>query len=180
MNNILHLTSTLKILILLELAVGSYSQERQNGIVRRYHDNGSVAAEINYKNGKKDGLFKNWYDNGQVHETGIFSNDSLVGYLMIYYPDGKRSSESYRNDQHELHGLSLNWYQNGVLQDSGMYVHGRRHGEWRRHFKNGQLQFIKHYNLGTVNGKCVFFDEQGDTTRIEILQDGKKVRVKQY
>ena len=45
--------------------------------VSRYHDNGQLKEEANYKDGKQDGLYQRWHSNGQLKEEGNFKDGEL-------------------------------------------------------------------------------------------------------
>ena len=115
-------------LILALIITGSKCSTDQNiekdGVLRRYHSNGKVLAEITFKDGKKHGPYKSWYDNGQLHEESNFENDSIAGKSVTYYKNGKRNSVFNRAPNRKLNGPSFFWYENGVLADSGRYENG--------------------------------------------------------
>lgn len=157
-----------------------HAEKERDGVVRRFHANGKVLAEITYKNGKKNGVFKSWYDNGQLHEESYYENDSLVGQVISYYKNGKKNYEHYWNKVHNFDSLSLFWYEDGTLGDSGRYENGNLQGEWKRFYKSGMLQYIRNYTRGQLDGKCISFKENGDTLKVELYRSGELIESKDY
>lgn len=152
----------------------------RDGIVREYHKNGKLLSEINYKNGKIEGLLRSWYDNGQLHDSAYFEKGKVIGYAVAYYRNGNKNREENWNEHEVLHGLSQFWYEDGVLGDSGWYYNGSPDREWRRYHKNGQLQHIKNYAHGKLNGKSIFLKENGDTIKVQTYNKGEIIESKDY
>lgn len=152
------------------------NDQRKNGTFREYHENGKLAAEINYKDGKLHGILRKWYDNGQLHDSSYFKNGEPVGYSVSYYRNGKKNYENYWSEAHKLDSISRFWYDNGKIGNEGYYQNGKLHGEWRMYYKNGRLESIINYDRGDKQGKSIYFNENGDTSRVELYEKGKLVK----
>ncbi|WP_394967104.1 hypothetical protein [uncultured Helicobacter sp.] len=94
------------------------------GIVRLYHNNGTLAWEISFKDGKQDGWTKWYYDNGQVRTQMFFVNGDANGESLWYYRHGAlRERGNYANDL--ANGESKLYTPSGVLEYTIIYRDGR-------------------------------------------------------
>ncbi len=94
------------------------------GIVRLYHNNGTLAWEISFKDGKQDGWTKWYYDNGQVRTQMFFVNGDANGESLWYYRHGAlRERGNYANDL--ANGESKLYTPSGVLKYTIIYRDGR-------------------------------------------------------
>jgi antitoxin component YwqK of YwqJK toxin-antitoxin module len=61
----------------------------ENGVQKKWYDNGQLAIELNVKNGVYDGSWKEWYTNGQIGIVSTRKNGKFFGEKKEYYVDGK-------------------------------------------------------------------------------------------
>jgi antitoxin component YwqK of YwqJK toxin-antitoxin module len=104
-----------------------------NGIRRAYRQDGTLLAEVTYKDSIRDGLARNFYKNGKIQ-------------LEMTYVKGIR------------HGDAYTYYEDGDLYQVTPYVHGKRNGIQRKYYKgnvlmaeipfenNEQVEGIKEYS----------------------------------
>ena len=117
------------------------SNNAENVIEKRWHDNGQLEFEGSYKHGKKHGTHKWWYPNGQLE----FEEN---------YQHGKK------------HGLFRGWWKNGKLDYEGSFKYNQRDGLWKGYYENGQLRKETDFLLQRkLSEQC--FDEQGDSAECE-------------
>lgn len=92
---------------------GSFLKE---GLYRKWHENGQIAVEENFKNGKQEGLGKSWHENGQVKAEGNYKNGKLEGLWKEWYPNGQIQLEADFKDG-KSQGLWKMWLLNGQIMD---------------------------------------------------------------
>jgi len=57
------------------------SDEKYNGVVRSYHQNGVKFTETNYIYGKANGYCYSWYDTEAINEKILYINNIVVDYI---------------------------------------------------------------------------------------------------
>ncbi len=63
---------------------GTYKDDKLDGPVKWYYDNGQLREEGTYNNGKRDGLWKFYHqfysihNNGQLKEERTYKNDKYI------------------------------------------------------------------------------------------------------
>lgn len=89
-------------------------EDPYNGIRKSYRKDGTLLAEVTYRDSIRNGIAKNFYPNGQVQ-------------LEMEYVNGIR------------HGESRLFYQNGELYQTTTYVNGKKQGTRRKYYEGGML-----------------------------------------
>ena len=51
-----------------------FVNDLNEGIYKRYYENGYLETEANYRNGKKEGISKTYHENGRVAFMDTFKN----------------------------------------------------------------------------------------------------------
>lgn len=106
-------------LILCSCSNSSLKDDKENGIINSYYEDGTLKESIMYKNGLKDGFsityystgaiksvmnwrsnirhggFSKYDENGFIKETGNYYKDKLVGYVNNYYKGKLYHSRQY-------------------------------------------------------------------------------------
>ena len=85
-----------------------------NGIRRSYRSDGSLRAEVTFRDSIRHGLARNYYPNGKVQ-------------MEMTYQHGVR------------HGEAIRYYENGDIYQITPFVDGKRHGIQRRFYENNVL-----------------------------------------
>jgi hypothetical protein len=122
-------------------------EDPYNGIRKRYRDDGTLFAEVTYKDSIREGIARNYYRNGRVH-------------LEMTYVKGGR------------HGDAITYYESGDIYQITPYVQNQRSGIQKKYYKgnilmaeipfenNEQIPGIKEYTKAGVpipnNEKIVF------------------------
>lgn len=110
----------------------------QSGNIKTYFSNGTLAADIQLKNGKFIGDYKKLHDNGKLH----------------------------RLDQHNTKGSSKGedkkYYSDGSLKEESKYEAGYRIEERKMYFSNGAVKKITNYRSGTRHGKEIEYNTNGE------------------
>ena len=74
-------------------------EERKNeGQINLYHDNGTLKAERNYKNGKLEGIYRLYYENGKLKLEGSYKDDRMNGLFKRYNEEGELVAEELYQD----------------------------------------------------------------------------------
>ena len=71
----------------------SYRDEPFTGVMTEYYPNGTLAAEVAYRNGKPDGWGCSWYDDGTPKTEHFVRNRRVDGVAKAWYPNGVVSEE---------------------------------------------------------------------------------------
>jgi hypothetical protein len=120
----------------------SINNDPYNGIRRAYREDGTLLAEVTYKDSIRDGLARNYYRTGKVQ-------------LEMTYVKGIR------------HGDAYTYYEDGELYQITPYVNGERNGIQRKYYKgnilmaeipfknNEQVEGLKEYSR---EGKLISTD----------------------
>ena len=86
--------------------------QKSNGLIKEYYEDGSVKEEVFFVNGVKEGSRKIWYANGKISKSGVMKDD-------------------------RWHGEYKEWYSTGEPKVSGHYFEGKQDGEWKFYDKEG-------------------------------------------
>ena len=78
---------------------------------------------------KKDGQVTLYYENGKVSYRGRYKNGKMHGRGTLYYKNGRVGYKGqYKNGK--MHGQGT-WYQeSGKMGYKGQYKNGKMHGQW--------------------------------------------------
>jgi antitoxin component YwqK of YwqJK toxin-antitoxin module len=85
----------------------------------------------------------------------------------IFYYGNKKIKSYYELKNGSQHGVSKNYYFNGNLQRETNWLYGSLHGKEINCYQNGQVESKGYNKNGNKNGLWIYFNEQGDTIRVE-------------
>jgi antitoxin component YwqK of YwqJK toxin-antitoxin module len=94
-----------------------------SGTLVKYHENGQLNWEENFKDGKKDGIDKKYNENGQLE---------------------KKQSFKYNKKD----GVSEEYYKNGQLEEKGNWKEGKPDGVFEYYHEDGDLEKKINYKDG--------------------------------
>ncbi len=78
--------------------VNKPNQEKFDGLVIYYHENGKPFHKANYKNGKLNGVIKVFYETGELKEQGEYKDDKRERIWKTFYKSGKiQTKGKYKN-----------------------------------------------------------------------------------
>jgi antitoxin component YwqK of YwqJK toxin-antitoxin module len=145
----------------------------KDGYYKRWHMNGQIQLECNYKLNKLDGSYKEYFDNGQIEFDKNYKEDTADGHLIRYYKNGQKVWEGDYSSGKEI-GDWNNWHENGQLKKLQKYNDkGQEDGEQKYWYSNGQLLFTGKSVAGERVGTWNQFDEDGELKRIYKYVNGK-------
>jgi antitoxin component YwqK of YwqJK toxin-antitoxin module len=103
----------------------SWMGYKLDGLYRRWHENGQLESEANYKDGNLDGLYREFHENGKIKEEENYKDGNLDGLCRSWYCDGQLGEEAnYKTGK--LEGLYRRWTQTGKLDADVDYKDGRQ------------------------------------------------------
>ncbi|MBN2669452.1 MAG: toxin-antitoxin system YwqK family antitoxin [Bacteroidales bacterium] len=133
------------------LEEGKYIGGKRDGLWKQYLEDGTLSAEITYKNDEPSGYAKNYYPNGQVAEEGIWEFDKWVGQYKAYYPNGSINYEWSFNENGKRSGQQVYYHENGKKMIEGNWNNGQESGVIKRYNEKGQLILEQTFNEGVEN-----------------------------
>tara|TARA_B100000427_G_scaffold254031_1_gene217506 strand:- start:2605 stop:4341 length:1737 start_codon:yes stop_codon:yes gene_type:complete len=96
-------------------SIVNYSGGKQNGVVKRFYENGKIQMSGNFKNAQENGLFTYYFDSGQEEYVLNYSMGELNGEVTNYYKSGKlKTRKKYKKGV--LDGKYLSCYENGICK----------------------------------------------------------------
>lgn len=95
------------------------------GIAKMFYEDGTLHAELNFKDNKKEGLEKSYYRSGKIKHIGLNSS-------------GKQDS------------MWIWYYESGVLEETANWINGASHGENISYYTNGMIKMFRFYFFGDL------------------------------
>lgn len=129
-----------------------YKNDKIEGIVTQFHENGKEALVVTFKDDKKEGLEKEYYKNGKISSEIEYKNGMLDGSYKVYYPNGK-------------------------LNIIGQSIEGEYNGEWKHYHQNEKPKYEFSYNKGKLVGQYKQYDIDG---KVYTIYDYKKNDIYAY
>jgi antitoxin component YwqK of YwqJK toxin-antitoxin module len=81
-------------------------------------------------------------------ELWLFEGKPFTGVVVNYADDGKTLRTRWRMKNGQMHGLIEEWYPNGTKSAETNFVDGKRHGENRYWYQDGNPQKLQIYEHG--------------------------------
>lgn len=160
-NYIFNVNNYIKINLNKEVAKSNYLNKIENGILKKYYDNGQLSSEAVYVDGTVNGLYNIYYQNGVKWMEYTMVNSQINGLLRAWYNNGSRMSQALYKDGRR-NGITINYYMNGNIHEIIPYVNGLRHGEYTRWYENCIPFIICDYNNGRLNGNPTIYDDKNN------------------
>ncbi len=173
-----------------------FQDDKPVGELKRYHENGKLAALLNYNETgdtanakffdetenlisegtyvgkKKTGKWIYYQNNIKVKEEN-FLNDSLNGEQIIFYKNGQIYDKRTYDNGTQI-GLWLKFYKNGQAFLKARIVNGKMEGPMLRYYKNGKIEVKGQYKNDLKDGVWIFYGENGEKDTI-IYKNGRDV-----
>lgn len=129
---------------------GNYSDNRKDGLWKRYWPSGKRRSEVNYLAGKPIGEYKLYYENGKLEEHSNWTNSKNTGELKRYYANGNPQQHFIFADNGKRNGLQKYYHENGKIAMEVNIVNGNESGLLRRYNPDGTLAEEKTFENGVV------------------------------
>ena len=98
---------------------------REQGRVTWYHENGEKSRESFFDNGELYGVTKYWHENGELESVLNYKNDKIEGAVKRYDASGNLASKSeYKSGK--LDGVHETYYPNGNIKMIYRYENGEQ------------------------------------------------------
>ena len=150
-----------------------YKNNKLNGIVLRYDDNGVLLSREEYVNGILQGPAEYFttLKHDTLHAQCTYKNSLLDGKRTVKQKDGiLRQEETYKHGK--LHGRRTIYYPNGWKESESMFENGKLHGERLLYFPTGELWYREHYDKGRLDGERFGYFASGKVHLEEFYTEG--------
>jgi len=146
-------------------------QGRRQGQWIEYHDNGVVKSKGEFKNGLPTGEFLYYNENGKLQAKNVFAENGYDAVTEIYSEKGKVVAKGfYKNKKRDGEWQYFDEEQ-GMLILVEHYNYGVLHGHWVSYYRTGEPQFEGEYVNGTMIGKWITYDPEGNVISIDNHED---------
>ncbi len=115
---------------------GHFENGKPVGKLFRYHENGSIQAEMIYR--KDNSAFAKIYDEdtGNLIAEGKYKNQERDSVWTFFAADGSLlSRDNYRNGK--KNGSSTIYYASGSVSEKMNFENGVKNGKWQQFFEDG-------------------------------------------
>jgi antitoxin component YwqK of YwqJK toxin-antitoxin module len=136
-----------------------------------YYSNKTIACQGNYLNNKFEGVVKSYYQDGKVYGIRYYKNGLKNGNHKYLYPNGTVELEHNFVDGIK-EGLYQTKYSNGKIQEKFYYKNGKIEGLYQYFYENGQLWIEKIYDNDLLMQVLVSYDVKGNEKDKGTLKDG--------
>jgi antitoxin component YwqK of YwqJK toxin-antitoxin module len=169
----------------------------EHGFIQCWYDNGIKKRELTLDRGIENGYFKEWDVEGKLKFEGNFLMGKKDRAWKYYEENGTWKIRNYRNDT--LHGETFEYFVDttSVRFVHGQYEKGKETGLWRwldkdsilyqtalmseREFTGEYIEYYKNSKVkskgtlikGEYEGDVFYYDEKGNTIKIENYRKGK-------
>jgi len=111
-------------------------EEKFEGEVIWYYENGKIMQTVNYKNNIPNGLRKNYHESGSLKSEYSYLDDKITGDWVSYHENAKLA-ESGKYEDDERTGIWKEYHKDGKLKGEGQYKEGKKIGVWKMYFYDG-------------------------------------------
>lgn len=174
----------------------------EDGLTECWHDNGVKKREVTLNKGIKNGHFAEWDENGKKILEGIYLDGKKTGKWTTWKSNGSWWYRTYYNDtmwgdtyEYLIDSQKIEHvfgqYENGaesglwkwldadsVLSQTAIYINGVTNGEAFEYYPNGNIKRKGNLINGSFHGEVLYFDENGNKTKIVTYNKGVKPREK--
>lgn len=150
-----------------------YRNNKLNGEVLRYGDDGKLISKENFANGLLQGQ-AHYYMHIQddtLEAVCTYKNALLEGERKTLYPSGSICvQETYKNGK--LTGTRKVYYFNNVLETEENFTDGKLNGKRSMYFPSGDLWYVENYKNGRLEGERVSYFPGGKKRLEEFYSEG--------
>lgn len=144
---------------------------QKQGVWKKYHPNGILRYEGQFKNDNPIGTFKHFYDNGKI-SMKIHHFEKGLAYANMYYQTGElKATGKYENQEKD--SLWTYYNLNGTPISEEFYLSGKREGTWKVFYENGKIAAEKNYSNNIENGEWIEYFESGKIKSKATYQMGR-------
>lgn len=160
------------------------AEGKPDGVWRKFHTNGQIRFEGQFKDGVEFGLFRYYDDAGNLRSTLNYLGKEKA-YAKHFHANGNIMAEGLLVER-KKDSIWNKYNTNGKLLEKGGYLNGKKYGNWVTYFENGQiseelyfeedmehgpfkiyfpdgkLRQEAHYENGFLEGLATFYDAEGN------------------
>lgn len=129
---------------------GNYTDNRKDGVWKRYWPNGRLRSEIKYNSGRPEGEYKLYFENGKLEEHSVWNNSKNIGDFKRYYLNGNPHQQFYFAENGKRNGLQKYYHENGKLAMEVNIVNGTESGLMKRYNPDGSIAEEKTFENGVI------------------------------
>ncbi len=129
---------------------GNYSDNRKEGLWKKYWPSGLVRSEIFYAGGRPAGEYKLYYKNGKLEEHSRWEDNLNKGAFSRYYVNGNPQQQFYFAENGKRNGQQKYYHENGKLAMEVTVTNGQESGIMRRYNPDGSLEEEKLFENGVA------------------------------
>ena len=155
-----------------------YKNDKVDGTFKTYYNNKTLERENFYENGKLKKIV-NYYPTGKVsHETLYDSNEEIESYSYFDPKENKFFEEKFKSGELKSGiqftkkspkpvGVNLAkkpfamYNYDGEAFITGNFERGKKTGEWKYNYPNGNLRLREEYTQGKQNGTAYSYNKNG-------------------
>ena len=164
--------------------VGSYYDNKPDGIRREYNKEGKIEISYIFKHGimigkgivdeagLKQGKWSEYFDGGELKAEGSYKDNKRIGQWKFFYQNGKLEQMGSYNKNGLFDGLWKWYYVTGEVHREENYLDGLEDGRLTEYTDSGKVVTEGDYIEGIENG--VWKLNYGDYTEIGKYVDGKR------
>ena len=152
-----------------------YKNNKLNGLLIRYDDNGQILSKETYDQGVLKGPadYFSYAQRTKLHTTCNYLNALLDGEFTLTQEDGTvRERSVYQKGR--LNGPRETYYASGVLEAQETFVDGKLEGTRKLFFPGGELWYEENYKNGRLEGDRTEYFANGKTRLTEMYSDGMR------
>ncbi|MEN9443578.1 MAG: hypothetical protein RIS47_468 [Bacteroidota bacterium] len=147
-------------------ALGSYIDNRKDGLWKTYYENGVLQAEITYKLGRQKGYAKTYYEDGKVFEEGVWDSNKWVGSYKAYHSNGVLAYDWNYDEKGKKTGQQRYFYTNGKVLFAGNWEVGRIKGVLKEYYEDGKIKSERSFVDGKIDSSQTRYFEPADNENI--------------
>ncbi len=164
--------------------VGSYYNNKADGIRREYAPDGKIVISYVFKNGimiakgivdeagLKQGKWQEFFETGELKSEGNYKDNKHIGQWKFYFQNGKLEQIGNYNNKGNVEGFWKWYYSNGEIHREESFLDGLSDGKLIEYSDSGMVITEGSYIDGIENGLWKL--NYGDFKEIGKYVDGKK------
>lgn len=155
------------------ITVAHYKNNKLNGLLIRYTDDGKELSHENYEDGFLQGeaVYFTFTNKDTLTAKCTYKNSRLNGERTLMQQDGTlRCREFYKNGH--LNGPRTCYYAGGNKEREENYTDGKLNGKREMFFPDGKLWYRENYTGGRLDGERQCFFPGGKIYLEEFYADG--------
>lgn len=171
----------------------TYFDNINHGVFTTWYRNNVVQVSRSWRYGKKHGTCTKYYDNGTKASRDVWVNDKIISYetwanngVLVFKRDEDSERMWTKNGRLRIerclhngkpHGSTKEWYINNShdIYSIGFYLYGKKHGEHKTYYMNGNLRSVQNWNNGDRHGLFQAWYSNGDVQYYQMWNKNKLI-----